>query len=79
VLEATMSACRRSIPSVSALPAHAGGAFADRLRNAAIELGDGVANSLIARELPGHALRFTEAYLALWPTLPNTPAERTAP
>src|SRR5262249_30210100 len=47
VLEAAMSACRRSIPSVSALPAHAGGAFADRLRNAAIELGDGVANSLM--------------------------------
>lgn len=79
VLEAAMSACRRSVPSVSALPAYAGGAFADRLRNAAIELGDGVANSLMARDLPGQALRWTEAYLARWPTLPSTPAEHAPP
>jgi hypothetical protein len=33
----------------------------------------------MVRDLPGQALRFTEAYLALWPTLPNALAERAAP
>jgi hypothetical protein len=78
-VEAAMSACRRSVPSVSALPGTSGGAFADTVRGAAIQLGDGVANSLMARDLPTALDKFTKAYLALWPTLPNTPAEHAVP
>ncbi len=76
---AAISACRRSIPTVSALPAKSGREFAEPLRHAAREIGDAIANEYMARDLPGVLERFTDAYLALWATLPNTPAERAQP
>jgi len=75
-IEAAISACRRSIPTVSALPAKSGREFAEPLRHAAGEIGDAIANEYVARDLPGVLERFTDDYLALWPTLPNTPPER---
>lgn len=82
VLEAALAAANLGARTVLQRggSGHGGSAGGVRgpLRTAAIELGDGIANSQ-CETYPGPALRFTEAYLALWPTLPNTPAEHTAP
>jgi hypothetical protein len=76
-----ISACRRSIPTVTALAQRIRGDFDDRLRAVAILIGDHMDGSsgLWGYQVTNGLASLTDAYLALWPTLPTAPPERPAP
>lgn len=78
---AAISACRRSIPTVTALPPRIRGNFDDRLRAVAILIGNHMdgGSGLWGYEVTNGLASLTDAYLALWPTLPTAPPERPAP
>jgi Protein of unknown function (DUF3829) len=78
---AAISACRRSIPTVTALPKRIRGDFDDRLRAVAILIGDHMegGSGLWGYEVTNRLASLTDAYLALWPALPTEPPERPAP
>ena len=78
-LSAAVSACRRAIPAVTALPAGNGRELADALRGAAIAIGDRMANEDMKRYPPGALAQLTAAYLDAWPKLSMAPAERAPP
>jgi hypothetical protein len=78
-LTAAVSACRRAIPTVSALPAGNGGDLAIELRVAAIAIGDQMANRYMNHDPPAALARLTTAYLDAWPKLSTAPAERGPP
>ncbi len=77
-LDRAVSACRRGIPSVVALPADTRGTYDATLRHTAAKLGNRAAGSRSSDvyEIPAELREITDAYLALWPDLPTTPAER---
>jgi hypothetical protein len=77
-LTAAVSACRRAIPTVSALPAGSSGDLASELRAAAIAIGDQMANRFM-KDGPPALARLTAAYLDAWPRLSTAPAERGPP
>jgi uncharacterized protein DUF3829 len=78
---AAISACRRSIPTVTALTKQIRGDFDDRLRAVAILIGNHMdgGSGLWGYEVTNGLASLTTAYLALWPTLPTEPPERPAP
>ncbi len=73
-----LGACRRSIPSVTALPPAIRHELDATLRKTAGELGNFLADGAEWRiSYAGVSLWIlTDDYLALWPVLPTTPAER---
>jgi len=73
-----LSACRRSIPTVTALPTAMRGPFDDHLRDNAIALGDNLSTHMGGHGVTRGLALLTSEYLALWPTLPTMPAERAA-
>jgi hypothetical protein len=73
-----VSACRRSIPTVTALPPALRGNFDDLLRSNAIALGDNLSARLGGQRVTSGLATLTIEYLALWPTLSTVPAERAA-
>jgi len=74
-----VSACRRAIPTVTALPRSLRGELDDHLRGVAIKLGDSMVGVNHWDGVTGGLAALTTEYLALWPSLPTTPAERAAP
>ena len=78
-LTAAVSACRRSIPTVGALPAGKGGEFATTLRGAAVAIGDRMANRFMTDDSSSALAQLTRSYLELWPTLSKASAERGLP
>jgi len=76
-----ISACRRSIPTVTALgkPLHHG--FDDTLRSTAILIGNnmGRSSNFWSSNVTNGLAELTRSYVALWPTLPTSPAERPPP
>jgi hypothetical protein len=78
-LNSAVSACRRGISPVAALPAEVQAGFEHALRGAAIALGDMAARGSTLYDAPQSLAHLTGKYLALWPSLSQTTPEKAAP
>lgn len=74
---AAVSACRKAIAPVAALPDGVRNNFDQSLRSCARELGDLAATGYNRYQAPRYIDKLTEDYLALWPLLPQAPAEQS--
>jgi hypothetical protein len=75
-INAAVSACRKGVAPVAALPDAMRKGFEYALRGAALALGDMAARRPSLYEAPQSLANLTDRYLWLWPYLPQTTPEK---